>query len=92
MKNADRIPACKDYTFDGMLYWFAEMSVNDMLFHPDDDPSKLTLIPNNQPMFNAVEVRELRKTLDRMFTENGDDVYEAAYPIFMKRMGIQLDA
>jgi len=27
-----------------------------------------------------------------MFNRFGDEVYEAAYPIFMKRMGIQLDA
>jgi hypothetical protein len=63
MKDTPRIPECKDYTFDGMLYWFAEMSANDLLFHPDDDPSKLTRIANNEPMFNAIEVHELRKTL-----------------------------
>ena len=92
MKNASRIPACQNYTFDGMLYWFAEMSVNDLLFHPDDDPSDLTLIANNEPMFNAEEVRKVRKIIDRMFRQSGDDVYEAAYQIFMNRMGIQLDA
>ena len=92
MKSTPRVPACTDYTFDGMLNWFAEMSVNDLLFHPDDDPSELTLIANNEPMFNVKEVREVRQTLDRMFAENGNRVYEAAYPIFMKRMGIQLDA
>ena len=92
MKNASRIPACQNYTFDGMLYWFAEMSVNDLLFHPDDDPADIVLIADNTPIFDKKEVRQLRKILDRMFVENGLDVYEAAYPVFMKRMGIQLDA
>lgn len=92
MKNASRIPACKNYTFDGMLYWFAEMSANDLLFHPDDDPANIVRIADNAPTFDEYEVRQVRKILDRMFAKNGDDVYEAAYPIFMKRMGIQLDA
>ena len=92
MKNASRIPACQNYTFDGMLYWFAEMSVNDLLFHPDDDPADIVLIADNTPTFDKKEVRQLRKILDRMFVENGLDVYEAAYPVFMKRMGIQLDS
>ena len=92
MKNASRIPACADYTFDGMLYWFAEMSVRGLLFHPDDEPSELTLFSNDEPMFDEKEVRKVRKIIDRMFTQNGNDVYEAAYPIFMKCMGIRLDA
>lgn len=92
MKSATRIPACNDYTFDGMLYWFAEMSVNDLLFHPDDDPAKVTRISDKKSLFNQREVRQVRKILDRMFAENGENVYGAAYPVFMKRMGIQLDA
>ena len=92
MKTASRIPACKSYTFDGMLYWFAEMSANDLLFHPDDDPANIVRIADNAKLFSRSEVLNVREILKRMFAENGDDVYEAAYPIFMKRMGIQLDA
>lgn len=92
MKNVSRIPACKNYNFDGMLCWFAEMSANDLLFHPDDDPATIARIADNTPTFDNGEVRRLRKILDRMFVENGLDVYEAAYPIFMKQMGLQLDA
>ena len=92
MKTASRIPACKSYTFDGMLYWFAEMSAKDLLFHPDDDPADIVRIADNVPTFDENEVHQVRKILDRMFAKNGDDVYEAAYPIFMKCMGIQLDA
>lgn len=92
MKNASRIPTCKNYNFDGMLYWFAEMSVSDLLFHPDDDPADIVRIADNTPTFDKNEVRQLRKILDRMFAKNGLDVYEAAYPVFMNRMGIRLDA
>ena len=92
MKNASRIPVCKNYTFDGMLYWFAEMSANDLLFHPDDDPANIVRIADNVPTFDENEVRQVRKIIDQMFAKNGVDIYEAAYPIFMKRMGIQLDA
>lgn len=92
MKSVSRIPACKDYTFDGMLYWFAEMSENNLLFHPDDDPANIVRIADNAKLFSRSEVLNVREILKRMFAENGDDVYEAAYPIFMKRMGIQLDA
>ena len=92
MTSTSRIPDCKDYTFDGMLYWFGEMSVKGLLFHPDDDPAEISLFSNNKPMFSAKEVRKARKIIDGMFTQNGDDVYEAAYPIFMKCMGFRLDA
>ena len=92
MNVANRIPACNNFTFDGMLIWFAEMSVKELLFHPDDDPAEVIRIADNAPLFNENEVGQLRRTIDRMFAENGDAVYEAAYPVFMKRMGIQLDA
>ena len=92
MNVANRIPACKEFTFDGMLNWFAEMSDKELLFHPDEDPAEMIRIADNSPLFNEKEVRQLRRTINRMFVENGDEVYEAAYPIFMKRMKIQLDA
>ena len=92
MQNINRIPECKDFTFDGMLDWFAEMSVNNLLFHPDDDPADIFTIADGTPTFSQNEAVQLRNILDDMFAANGDDVYEAAYPIFMKRMGIQLDA
>lgn len=92
MKDTSRIPPCKNYTFDGMLQWFSQMSVNDLLFHPDDDPSSIVQIADDKPLFSEREARQLRKILHGMFEKNGDAVYEAAYPAFMKRMGIQLDA
>lgn len=92
MAIIDRIPTCTDFSFDGMLYWFAELSKQELLFHPDDDPAEIVSIADGAEIFSDREVQKLRETLDGMFTLNGDKVYEAAYPIFMKRMGIQLDA
>ncbi|MDP1709234.1 MAG: hypothetical protein Q8L89_09275 [Gammaproteobacteria bacterium] len=90
--NASRIPDFSDKSFDGMLMWFSEMSVRDLLFHPDDAPETIISIATGEKFFTATECRNLESTLATMFRQFGSDVYEAAYPIFMKRMNIQLDA
>ena len=92
MKSAKRIPTGNNYTLDGMLHWFAEMSSREFLFHPNDEPNDIVRIQDGKPVFSKMEADQLRKILDRMFEKNGDDVYEAAYPFFMNRMGIRLDA
>ena len=92
MATINRIPACADFTFDGMLCWFAELSRQDLLFHPDDDPAEIVSIVDGTEKFSDAEVKKLRKLLDRMFALNGDKVYEAAYPVFIKSMGIQYNA
>ena len=91
MNATNRITVCNDFTFFGMTNWFADMSAKELLFHPDDDPSELVRIVDNTPTFDRNEVRQLRKIISRMFAENGDEVYEAAYPEFMKCMNIKLD-
>jgi hypothetical protein len=75
-----------------MLHWFAELSRQELLFHPDDDPAEITSVVDGAVTFSVVEVKELRKVLDKMFAMNGDRVYDAAYPVFMKRMGLRLDS
>ena len=92
MKTSNRIPVCKDDSFDGMLVWFATLSQEDLLFHPDDDPATIVSADSGEKAFSRAEVRSLWATLARLFRVNGDNVYEAAYPIFMTRFGIQLDA
>jgi len=92
MATINRIPACASFSFDGMLFWFAELSKQDLLFHPDDDPAEIVAIADGTKTFSDAEVKKLRKLLDKMFALNGDEVYEAAYPVFMKRMGLQLDS
>ncbi len=90
--SISRIPEYSDHSFDGMLYWFASMSECGLLFHPDDPAEEIYEIATGDPMFSPVESRKANAILNSMFSEFGDEVYEAAYPIFMKRMGIQLDA
>ena len=87
-----RVPDYSDKSFDGMLLWFSEMSVRDLLFHPDDPPKTIYSIATGKRLFNKRECRAVERILSDMFEEFGDDVYAAAYPIFMHRMGIRLDA
>lgn len=87
-----RIPEYSNSSFDGMLVWFAEMSVRGLLFHPEDKPEDIVAIDNNQPFFNDAECQQLNLILESMFERFGDMVCEAAYPIFMKTMGLRLDA
>lgn len=90
--NISRIPDYSEHSFDGMLLWFATMSVRKLLFHPDDPAETIYNIATGEPTFSPTESRKANAILETMFNRFGDEVYEAAYPIFMKRMGIQLDA
>ena len=90
--NTSRVPSYTEKNFDGMLTWFAEMSVRDLLLHPDDAPEQILSISDGEKVFSPHECQAINNIIDEMFDEFGDDVYEAAYPAFMKRMGIQLDA
>jgi len=90
--NTSRIPEFSDNTFDGMLLWFATMSERGLMFHPDDDPAEVISTKSGEALFSTAEIAALNKIINNMFETHGDDVYEAAYPIFMKKMGIQLDA
>lgn len=92
MTSVNRIPDCSDFSFDGMLCWFAELSRQDLLFHPDEDPAEIFSVDGGIQMFSSEEVRSLENILGTMYKLNGDKVYDAAYPIFMKRMGLKLDA
>lgn len=87
-----RIPEYTNKSFDGMLTWFAEMSVRELLFHPEDKPEDIVTIKNGEPMFSSVECQQLNVILEAMYKQFGDMVCEAAYPIFMTRMGLRLDA
>ena len=92
MTVVNRVPDCADFSFDGMLYWFAELSSKNLLFHPDEDPADLISTDDERQLFSDKEVQRLKKILNKMQRLNGDKVYDAAYPAFMNRMGVQLDA
>ena len=86
--NISRIPEFSDYSFEGMLVWFASMSERDLLFHPDDLPETIFNIATGAKTFSPNECSKAGSILNTMFELHGDDVYEAAYPVFMKCMGI----
>jgi len=90
--NGPRIPDYSNHSFDGMLLWFATMSERGLLFHPDDPADEIYDIATGKPAFSPTESRKVKQLLETMFNKFGDKVYEAAYPIFMRRMGIRLDA
>lgn len=92
MSPTERIPDWTSRDFDGMLRWFSEMSVRDLLFHPEDDPSDVVRIADGTSSFTPEECEKLRGILNGMWSDHGDAVNEAAHPIFMKAAGIRLDA
>ncbi len=87
-----RIPAFNDKSFDGMQHWFAELAVRRLIFHPDDSPSDILSMRDNNPLFTPRECTELEEVLAAMFETFGDEVYEAVYPVFMKAAGQRLDS
>jgi len=93
MHTQSRIPKLHDTTFDGALLWFSEMQCIKLLFHPEDDPADIIRISSGERLFSNDEVYELRFVLNELEDGLGHEkVIEAAYPIFMKAFGNQLDA
>jgi hypothetical protein len=89
---SSRIPSYKENGFDGMLQWFSEMSNLGFLFHPDDEPENIVYISSGVQLFSNAECKIINEIYRSMFSKFGDDVYEAAYPIFMKAINNKLDA
>jgi hypothetical protein len=79
-----RVPAFKDKSMEGMRAWFAAMADADLLFHPDDSPESIIKTASGERLFSNAENAELVVLIDEMFSLYGDEVYEAAYPVFMK--------
>lgn len=93
MEMKSRIPALREVSFDGALMWFSEMQCQQLLFHPEDDPADIIRISDSAPLFSTKEVEEVRFLIEEL--DNGlghEKMIEAAYPVFMKACGIQLDA
>lgn len=87
--NASRIPDFANKSPEGMSIWFAEMSLRGLLFHPEDAPSSIYTIATNERTFTTDECIQLDAIMADMFARFGDGVCEAAYPIFMKCMGLR---
>lgn len=93
MHAQSRIPKLRNTTFDSALLWFSELQCEGLLFHPEDDPAEIIRFADDKRMFSDAEVQELRFLLDELDESLGHDrMIEAAYPIFMNAVGIQLDA
>lgn len=93
MEMKSRIPNLREVSFDGALMWFAEMQNQRLLFHPEDNPADIIRISDNSPVFSPREAEEVRFLVGTLDRELGHEkLIEAAYPIFMKACGNQLDA
>lgn len=93
MQAQSRIPKLHDTTFDSALRWFSELQCNGLLFHPEDDPATIVEIANGIPVFTDTEVQELHFLIRELEEKLGhENMIDAAYPIFMKAAGVQLDA
>lgn len=90
--QTSRIPDFANKSREGMSIWFAEMSLRGLLFHPEDEPKDIFMIATNERTFSPDECEKLDGILGDMFSMYGDGVCEAAYPVFMKTMGIRLAA
>lgn len=88
MIAANRIPQIRDLSFNSMSAWFVKLDALNILFHPDDAPETIIDLKSGQRSFNQNEVSALNAVLEPMFALHGDKVYDAAYPVFMARMGI----
>lgn len=88
MISANRIPQISDLSFNKMFDRFVKLDSLDILFHPDDAPEITIDLKSGQPSFNPTEVSALNAVLEPMFALHGDKVYDAAYPVFIARMGI----
>ncbi|MFZ2727565.1 MAG: hypothetical protein WAX77_15015 [Methylococcaceae bacterium] len=92
MNNTTHIPDFLDKSFDGMLAWFSEMALRNLIFHPDDAPESIISIITNESTFTDAECQKLNTIIAEMFEQFNNAVYDAAYPSFMKSMAIPLDA
>ena len=93
MEMKSRIPNLREVSFDGALTWFAEMQCQQLLFHPEDDPADIIRIADHTPLFSTREAEEVRFLIGELDRGLGHKkMIEAAYPVFMKACGAQLDA
>lgn len=86
MNTKSRIPELHNLSSGDMSNWYRRMAEANLLFHPDDAPEEIVLISDGAPAFNKAECYELNNIMSKLFKQHGDQVYEAAYPHFMKTL------
>lgn len=87
----ERIPPLGSTGLAGMRDWFQKLQDRGLLFHPDDDPADIVRIDSGERTFTDAEAGMIRSLLVGLFEQHGDGVYEAAWPVFAKAVGIALD-
>ena len=92
MNAESRLPKLESLSFDGALNWFSGMQAKGLMFHPDDEPADIEAVSTGGKLFSDNEVSEARFVIEELFSVLGDEVYEAAYPVVMNSLGLQLDA
>lgn len=93
MEMKSRIPTLHEATFDGAQSWFAEMQNQQLLFHPEDDPTDIVRVADGKRVFTDREAAEICFVLDALDKQLGHGaLMEAAYPVFMRASGFRLDA
>jgi hypothetical protein len=85
---ASRVPNFANKSRAGMSRWFDEMSLRGLMSHPEDRPADIVEAVTGEPLFTKQECTKLDVILSEMFDHFGNDVCEAAYPIFMKAVGL----
>lgn len=91
MTIQNRIPAVPGKSSFALEHWFSRLSATGLLFNPDDRPEDIVSIATGEPTFTAAECLVLNESLQILFENHGERVYEVALRYFHKAMGIQPD-
>lgn len=86
MASTTRIPTLLGNSYQSMSEWYKLMAAADLLFHPDDAPQDIVRISDGVAAFTKEECNQLEEVMSLLFEQHGDQVYEAAYPYFMKTL------
>lgn len=91
MQTQSRIPKLTEVSFNEASLWFSNMHMQEVLFHPEDDPAEIVAISDGTRTFSDEEVSEIRVVLDTLESSIGHEkVINAAYPVFMGAFGLPL--
>jgi hypothetical protein len=89
---AMRVPDFANKSREGMSRWFGEMALRGLLFHPEDAPESVIEGDTGKFLFTKDECSKLDRIMGEMFAKFGDDVCEAAYPVFMRQTSMRVNA
>lgn len=91
MEHQVRVPKIPGNSRFALERWFYKLYTDDLLFNPDDRPENIVYAGKDEPFFSSEECVILNQSLDILFEQHGDMVYEVAIKYFHKKMGIQPD-